>query len=178
MTADGQQIDMKILHRKRDLAEKLDGIGVKQRVFVMEQSADFRDRLDCSHFIVGRHDADQDGVGTQGSFHILDTYQAVFINGQFRYLKSALLQRPACFQHRRVLDLRGDDVSTYVTPLFCGTLNGQVVGLRSSAGEHDFPRAFSPSARRSCLRACSTASWACCPQSCKLLGLPNSVSMY
>ena len=55
---------------KREFAESLNGVGVKNNVVLAAYLAQFLNGLERSHFIVGRHDRDQRGIGAESGSEI------------------------------------------------------------------------------------------------------------
>ncbi len=69
--AHGQHIHAQLLHVHRDGTHSLHGVGVHPHAMLVSDLGDFLDGLDGADLVVGHHDADQRGIGTDGSFHVL-----------------------------------------------------------------------------------------------------------
>jgi len=59
----GKEIDAELVDVDRDLAERLDGVGVDEYAVVARYARDRGDGLDRPGLVVDEHDRDQEGVG-------------------------------------------------------------------------------------------------------------------
>jgi hypothetical protein len=101
----GEQINLERFHVDRDLAHALDGVHVQQDLAGTAQLADGGDVLHHADLVVDVHDADQDGVITQGAFDLLQGEQAIGHRLEVGYLIAFTLQLAAGIQYRLVLGL-------------------------------------------------------------------------
>ena len=104
-----EKIHLQFLHVHGDLAHALGRVGVKGHSRLPGQGADLRDGLQGAGFVVGVHDADQDGVRGQGPAHVIRVHPAGAVHGQDGKAKPLGLEIPAGGQHRRMLRGTGDD---------------------------------------------------------------------
>ena len=93
------------------------------------------DRHDRARLVVDHHDGDENGVGAEGFFQLVDRDTAVVVGLQIRDLEALCLQLLHGVQDGVVLHGGRDDVAAALAePLSCGK-NGPVVGLRAARGE-------------------------------------------
>ena len=71
MSAHGQHIHAQLLDVHGDGTHSLNRIGVHPDAVLVGDLSDLLDGLDGADLVVGHHDADQRGIGTDGSFHVL-----------------------------------------------------------------------------------------------------------
>ena len=120
-----------------------------------------RDRLQRADLVVGRHDADQNGLLGHGRGHLLRRHPAVAVHRQERSTRSPRASRRL---HGSRTARCSTAVVTICRPLVAvggsHALEGQVVALGGAAGEDDFLRAGADRVA-TCSRARSTASSAC-----------------
>ena len=76
--------------------------------------------------------------GVMARLEVIGIDAPEFIHGQERYPRALTFQKPARFNNRRMLDLRGDNVVTTVAPRKIHAFERKIVGLASAAGEDDF----------------------------------------
>ncbi len=139
--AHGQHIHAQLLHIHRDGTHSLNGIGVHPDAVLVGDLRDLLDGLDGADLVVGHHDADQCGVGTDGSLHVLRADIALRGGADIRDLETQTLQSGHAVHDGVVLKGAGDEVLLVLAGLGEGSaLYGPVVGLRAAAGEEDFGR--------------------------------------
>jgi len=143
MGRDRQQIDAQGAHIQRKLAGGLHSVGVHQRAVGMGSGGDVRQGLHRADFVVGVHDADQDGIRPAGSRNRGRIDAGAPVDGDTRHLAveqvGELARRLA---DGTVLYRGGDQVTAPAVPPggeHCSA-QGQIVALGAATGEHDLPR--------------------------------------
>ena len=139
--AHGQHIHTQLLDIHRNGANGLHRIGVHPHAVLVGDLRNFLDGLDGADLVVGHHNADQRGIGTDGRLHILRA-DITFRGGlDISDLKAHALQRSHAVHDGVVLKGAGDEVLLVLAGLGEGSaLHGPVVGLRAAAGEEDLCR--------------------------------------
>ena len=101
------------------------------------EGRDFPQRLDGPGLVIRVHDGDQGGGGTEGAPHVVHPNQAVRADGQPGHFDVFLFELHAGIEHRRMFDGTCNNV---LRPARVpdNAEDGQIVGLRTAAGEHDF----------------------------------------
>src|SRR5262245_57791222 len=128
-----QQVDAEFLHVYRNLADRLHGVGVQVETFLprvaalFDQRGDLFERLNRADLVVGVHDGDQHGLVGQRLADVFNPYDAFAVNGQVGRAPAVFFEAPARGQDRRVLDLRGDDVTALLLVGFGDAFDRQVV---------------------------------------------------
>src|SRR5258708_11562885 len=79
---DGHQVDVVLDHVHRNFTNRLHAVGVEQHAFALGQLADLGDRLQHADFVVGVHDADQDGLVRDGFSQHFEIDQTVGLHRQ------------------------------------------------------------------------------------------------
>ena len=125
---------------QRNVTEGLGCIAVERDCVRMTDLCQLQQRLLYADFIVCRHHAHQPGVGLDCLVQLVRRDQAVVIRLQQRHPATLLPQLGEGVQNGMVL--RGDTdqmtrASTAMEPEPCMAEQGEVVGLRCSAGEHN-----------------------------------------
>ena len=110
MTRHREEIHLQGVHVHGDLAHALGRIGVERHSRFPGQGADFPDGLDSAGLVVGMHHADQDGIGPEGSTHLIRVHPAGSVHRQDSHFKPLGLQKSAGGQHRGVLRGHGNEV--------------------------------------------------------------------
>ena len=102
---------------------------------------DLLDGLDSADLVVGHHDADQCGIGTDGGFHVLGADVALGGGADIGHLKAYALQCSHAVHDGVVLESAGDEVLLVLAGLGEGSaLHGPVVGLGAAAGKEELRR--------------------------------------
>ena len=86
-------------HVRWHLANPLRGIGMEDDFLVVAQLADLRDLIDHADLIVGPHDADQDGVWTNGRSNHVGGDHAIGTRRQEGDIEALALQALARIEH-------------------------------------------------------------------------------
>ena len=95
------------------------------------------DWLDRTDLIVGVHDADKDRARCDYLAQIVGINPAATVNRQVGYSCAQSFEKPARFNDRWMLDLRGDDMIALVAKCEEYALEGEVVGLAATARENN-----------------------------------------
>ena len=138
MGGHAHQINGQHIHVDLDSARSLRGIHVQQDAFFAAQRTNGRNVLDHADFVVHEQDADQDGVGTNGSLQGIHVHQSIFLDIQVSHIKALALQLAHGVQHGLVFGLEGDEVLALALVEVGSALQGQVDGLSGTAGPDDF----------------------------------------
>src|SRR5881396_295910 len=138
VAADGQQVDVVLLHVDRNLAYRLNTVHGEEDAMLLGNLADFSDGVNYANFIVGVHDGDQNRRGLNRGLQIVQAHAAVALDRQIRNFKTVLFQVLAGIKHSLVLDGLGDDVVALFAEHFRDALDHQIVGLSRAAREDDF----------------------------------------
>ena len=103
--------------------------------------SDFLNGLDGADLVVGHHDADEGGIGADGSLHVLRADIALRGGLDIGDFKAQALQRSHAVHDGVVLKRTGDEVLLVLACLGKGSaLDRPVVSLRAAAGEEDLRR--------------------------------------
>ena len=138
VAGNGQNIDVHGLDVHRHMAVSLDGVGVEDDALFAAQLADLGDGVDGADLVVGEHDAHHGGVGTDGSFQLVQLNHTVLVDLQIGDLKAFLLQSLRGVQDGVMLDVGGDQVLLALVLLGVHpAAQGHVVRLAAAAGEVD-----------------------------------------
>ena len=141
MGAHGQHIHAQFLHIHGDGTHSLHRVGVHPDTVLVSDLGDLLDGLDGADLVVGHHDADQRGIGTDGSFHVLGTDVALGGGLDIGHFKAHALQCSHAVHDGMMLKSAGDEV---LFVLAClgegGALYGPVVGLGAAAGKEELSR--------------------------------------
>src|SRR5260221_2472107 len=130
-------------HMNRNLSDGLCRIGVKEDSLLLAELADFADLLDRSDFVVGDHDRNKDRLWRQGASQLSLVHQPLPVDRKVGDPVPEFFELPARIEHRTVLGLNRHDVVAFLSERFCGALESQIVRLRRTRGENNFPR-FGP----------------------------------
>ena len=120
MTAGTEHINMHFVHIDGNLRIRLYRIGVEQYAVLLCNLTDLGDGLDGTDLVVGKHHADQNGIGTDGCFQLVQADQSVSVHIQIGDLKASLLQILTGMENGMVLDLRGNNMFSLGSISFCG----------------------------------------------------------
>ena len=137
---DRHQVDIVLDHVHRNLAERLHAVGVEQDAALVADLADLGHRLDHADFVVGVHDADQDGLVGDGVAQLIEIDQAVLLQRQIGDAAAMLFELLAGIENGLVLGRRRDDVVALFGVHLGHALDRQVVRFGGAAGEHDLFR--------------------------------------
>ena len=111
----GEQVHVPRLHIHRDVAHRLDGVGVEEHLVGLGDGADLSNGLNGADLIVGGHDRDEDGVGADGRLHGGGVHPALPVHRQVGHLIALLLHPLGGVENGVVLDGGGDDVAGLFT---------------------------------------------------------------
>ena len=103
----------------------------------MGNSCAVLDRLDRTDLVVGVHDADEDRARRDRPAKVVGVNPARTVNGQIGHPRAQAFEKPARFDDRWMLDLRGDDVIALVAKRKEHALEGKVICLATAAREND-----------------------------------------
>ena len=99
---------------------------------------DIGDGFDGADFVVGQHDADENGLRGDGLFHRGGVHQAVLVHVQGSDPVIHQAQGAQGIEHGFVLDVGGDDVAAFLPEADGHAFEGMVVGLGAAGGEDHF----------------------------------------
>ncbi len=133
MSREGQHIHAQLRHLHRRLTHGLHRVCVQQHAAPSQQAAQFRHRLQGAYFIVGQHQAHQQGIRPQGLLHLSRADKTILVRRQIGNLKALPLQIAATVQHGRVFNAAGDDMPTLKAASH--TQNGQVIRFCAARGK-------------------------------------------
>ena len=139
--AHGQHIHAQLLHIHGDGTHSLHRVGVHPHAMLVGDFGDLLDGLDGADLVVGHHNADQCGVGTDGSLHVLGADVALGGGTDIGHFKAHALQCSHAVHDGMMLKSAGDEV---LFVLAClgegGALYRPVVGLGAAAGKEELSR--------------------------------------
>jgi hypothetical protein len=130
-----QQINTESIYIGCDLADGLRGIGMQQGAMLAGDPTYFFNRFDRANFIIGVHDADENGFRRDRAAQIVRIGPTVMIDGEIGHFGAEPLQKLACRDRCRVLDRACDDVIPLVLEREVHALEGEVVRLAAAARE-------------------------------------------
>ena len=141
VAGEGEEVDVPEVAGEVDgeLAGGLGGVGVEDdgRVGRLRDARPVADRPGDAGFVVGHHEGDEEGVGTEGADVVGGGDAALAVDGQAGDFAAAAFEFAADFEDGRVLDGAGHDVAA-------GRVGrgdaeeGGVVALGGAGGEEDF----------------------------------------
>src|ERR1044071_7330847 len=102
-------------------------MSLARRSSFTNDRTDMAQRLDRSDFVVGQHNSNQHGVGTEGVNQIIRVHDAVPVNRQARDFPTSLFQSSANTHHRWMLDSGSDDVPAMSDRSLAQAANRKVV---------------------------------------------------
>ena len=137
MRRNREQVNAVFLHVHGNLADGLHGISVEEHAFFVAELADFCDRLNHANFIIGKHDADQDGLVVDRPLEVFQVDQAIGLYRQIGYAVAILLQSLAGVEDGFVLGYLGNDVIAALAIHLRNALDGEVVTFRRAGGKND-----------------------------------------
>ena len=108
---------------------------MEQDALLLAELADLLDRLERADLIVGRHDADQDGLIGHRLGDLLGGHLAVLVDRQKGDLVAVALEPLARVDDGLVLGHLGDDVVPLLFVHRRDALDGEIVALGGAAGE-------------------------------------------
>ena len=115
VAGDGEEIDVFECsgHVDRELGGGLYGVGVEEDggVVGLGDPSEFADGLDGAGLVVGEHDGDKLGVGTEGGFEAFGVDDAVAIGSEIGDGGTAAMEGLSGVEDRVVLDLAGEEMS-------------------------------------------------------------------
>jgi len=136
----GHRIEMHSegLHVDRYLPGSLHPVGMKPDPGFFGDPADLGDRLDRPDFVVRMHDRHQQRVCTNGGANIVRVDPSLPVDRDSRNLKTLRFEIPRGSEHRRMLDLGGDDMASVGSGRACDAPKREIIGFRTAAEEDDF----------------------------------------
>ena len=153
MTGKREHINVLLLDIDGNMTDCLNRVGVEKHALFAAEFSDFRNRLNCSDFVVCIHYSNKAGIVRNCLFNILNTDNTVIVNIKVGDGEALLFKRGHCVENGVVFNLGGDEV---LFAFFCAerrsTLDCPVVRFRAARGEKDFP--FVCAERRGNLSAC------------------------
>ena len=120
MTAGTEHVNMHLIYIDRNLRIRLYRIGVEQYTVLLRDLTDLGDGLDGTDLVIGKHHADQNGIGADGCFQLVQADQSVSVHIQIGDLKASLLQILTGMENGMMLDLRGNNMFSLGSISFCG----------------------------------------------------------
>ena len=139
MPADGQQIHVQAFHPDGQLAGRLHGVAVNERLWcgTAYRRDDLLEGKTGAGFVVDQHDADQHRILPAGGGDLRGGYAAVRARHQPFTGKTLPLQLTESRRNGGMLHRGGDRVPAAALPGECAAEDGQVVCLGTAGGEND-----------------------------------------
>ena len=134
MTAGGKHIHTQFLNIDRQMANGLYRIGVERNFVRLCNGGQFFDGLNGADLVIGGHDGDQFGIGTNGGLQLLRGDQTLGIYFQIGGGAPLFFQCRYGVQNGMVFDVGGNNVSLF---LFKYTKQCHIVTLRTARGKED-----------------------------------------
>src|SRR5579863_3487340 len=94
-------------------------------------------RLDGPNLVIGMHDAHENCARRDRAAKVGWINAAGAVDGQIAHLCAQAFEKSAGFNHRRMLDLRRNDVVALVAEGEEDAFEGEVIGLAAAACEND-----------------------------------------
>ena len=133
----GGQIDVHLIYIERHFTQRLYCVGMEQHATLTAKLANLFQGLQNTDLIVGRHNADQNGLVGECSFELVQINQSIRLYGKVGHLIAVFFQALAGIEHRLVLGHRGNDVVPFF-PVHLGyAFDCEVVALGGSRGKDD-----------------------------------------
>src|SRR3954454_5422415 len=137
MASNREQIDAELVDARWNFSDRLCCVGMEQNLMLARDHTDFRDRLDRTDFIVGMHDADENGAICNRTAHCIRIDSARAISRQISHPRAHLLQELARSENGRMLDPGRDDVLTLAPECEVHTLEREIVRFAAPTREYD-----------------------------------------
>ena len=96
---------MHLIHIDGNLCIRLYRIGMEQYTVLLRDLSDLGDGFDGTDLVICKHHADQNGIGTNGCFQLVQADQSVSVHIQIGDLKASLLQILTGMKNGMMLDL-------------------------------------------------------------------------
>ena len=144
MAADAEQINTQIGHREGDVAGRLGGVAVEQHPLGLAQGCNGLQGRHNADLVVGGHHREQQHVGAQGLFELLQVHLALGADRQQGERKAVALQVGQGIQDCPVLTHHAHQAppgrgmgwpSPSLESGFAHPFQGQVVGFGGPTGE-------------------------------------------
>ncbi len=136
---DRREVDAGLFHIDRHLADRLDGVAMKDDALFLGDLADLGNRMNRADLVVGPHDRDEHGLVGDRAAHRVGIDHPVLVDRQIGDRRLARpLERAATVEHRLMLGDASDDVVALVLVKLDDALDCKVVGLGGAAGENNF----------------------------------------
>jgi hypothetical protein len=134
-----EQIHVQFVHVERERSCGLHGVGMERHAARAADRAQLSQRLDRADLIVCIHDRDQHRIRADGCAQVVGGDHTIAIHRQYCSGEAKRLELLDRVQHGVVLDRAGDDMRALAGLALRqrNTLDRQVIGLRSAAGEDD-----------------------------------------
>lgn len=133
------QVDVPFVDINRDLANCLCGIGVEKDLLRSAEPAYLFYWLDNTNLVVDGHDADEHGVGPNGSFELCHVDETIILDGEVCDVEAFVLEMATAVEHALVFCLTCDDVLLLATTTkeSGDAFDAHVVALGGAAREDD-----------------------------------------
>ena len=93
MAAGTEHVNMHLIHIDGNLCIRLYRIGMGKYAVLLRDLSDLGDGLDGTDLVVGKHHADQNGIGADGCFQLVQADQSVSVHIQIGDLSKPLFSR-------------------------------------------------------------------------------------
>ena len=173
VTGKREHVDVGVCHVDRDLADRLDGIGMKQRPLILCNGRRLLDRKDHPGLVVGVHQRDDGGIRIHRGLQLIHIQPPFTVHADLGDPVPLLGQVAALGQHGRVFDTRGDDMAL-LGEYLQGRADGGIVALGAAGGKDDLVRRSAQQSRHTSSGPRSTLLCTWPPKKCIELGLPYS----
>ncbi len=130
---DRDQVGAEFAEVDGQFADGLHGVGVEERPAAVGENADGLDRLEDARFVVGEHDGDEGGVGTESFADLVGGDEAFGSWGKVGDVDALLFELLSGVEDGVVLDGGGDEVLAGSE----AAEEGVVVRLGAAGGEGD-----------------------------------------
>ena len=137
MTAGTQHIDLTLIYIDRYLSKCLNCIRMEQHTMLFRDGTDLFDRFDGTDLIVGEHNGNQDRIRANRRFQLIQLHKSVLIHIQIRHFIAAFLEIFPGMKNRMMLNLRRDNMLSFLCIRFRRCLQCPVVGFRSACRKID-----------------------------------------
>src|SRR5437588_1033805 len=138
MACKRHQVHSKLVNACGNLADRLCGVSVEQNAMLSGNQGDVGDRLNGANLVVSVHDRNEDSARRNCTSHMVRVDASEAVNRKVRHFCTQPFKEPAWVQHRRMLDLRRNDVPSLASFEEKHSLQRVIVRLATATGEHYF----------------------------------------
>ena len=159
MSRKTQHINVHCFNINGNVRHRLNRVRVEYDAMLFANFTDFRNRLNRTYFVIGKHNADHYRVGTNSLFNLFRRNEALAVNRQIRYFKALFFKAFHTVKNRMVFNVCGYKVFAFFCIFVRNAFYCPVIGLRTACGKIYFARLGAESGRN--LFSCRVEQFLC-----------------